>query len=169
MPDDGQNRDASADEGPSGSDPDADDESTDSFEEAGETVSHPEKGDDEVYCSSCGAALKSEAEVCPGCGVRQGRPAQEKSPGIAAIASFFVPGLGDIYNGEFKRGGIVFSSGAWSSRRSAWSRSGSASCCSRCTDSRTSSRPTSLTSALIGSTPAKSSSDRRTVSLKRPV
>lgn len=26
---------------------------------------------DEVYCTSCGAAIKEEAEICPKCGVRQ--------------------------------------------------------------------------------------------------
>ncbi|MCL7413959.1 MAG: hypothetical protein M8353_10160, partial [ANME-2 cluster archaeon] len=31
----------------------------------------------------------------------------EKNPGIAAIASFFIPGLGQIYNGEIGKG-ILF-------------------------------------------------------------
>ena len=30
-----------------------------------------EKGPDEVFCSSCGAIIKKEAEICPKCGVRQ--------------------------------------------------------------------------------------------------
>jgi uncharacterized membrane protein YhaH (DUF805 family) len=30
-----------------------------------------QKGIDEVYCSSCGAIIKKEAEICPKCGVRQ--------------------------------------------------------------------------------------------------
>lgn len=29
------------------------------------------KGIDEKYCSSCGAVIKKEAEICPKCGVRQ--------------------------------------------------------------------------------------------------
>ena len=29
------------------------------------------KGTDEVYCSSCGAVIKKDAEICPKCGVRQ--------------------------------------------------------------------------------------------------
>lgn len=29
------------------------------------------KNIDEVYCSSCGKAIKKEAEICPFCGVRQ--------------------------------------------------------------------------------------------------
>ena len=30
-----------------------------------------QKGTDEVFCSSCGAIIKKEAEICPKCGVRQ--------------------------------------------------------------------------------------------------
>jgi TM2 domain-containing membrane protein YozV/ribosomal protein L40E len=30
-----------------------------------------QKADDEVYCRTCGAAIKREAEICPKCGVRQ--------------------------------------------------------------------------------------------------
>jgi TM2 domain-containing membrane protein YozV len=33
----------------------------------------PPKGPDEAYCSSCGAVIKKEAEICPKCGVRQRR------------------------------------------------------------------------------------------------
>jgi len=29
------------------------------------------KGIDEMYCSSCAAVIKKEAEICPKCGVRQ--------------------------------------------------------------------------------------------------
>lgn len=29
------------------------------------------KGPDEAFCSSCGAIIKKEAEICPKCGVRQ--------------------------------------------------------------------------------------------------
>ncbi|NLV95514.1 MAG: TM2 domain-containing protein [Candidatus Riflebacteria bacterium] len=30
-----------------------------------------QKGLDEVFCGSCGAIIKREAEICPKCGVRQ--------------------------------------------------------------------------------------------------
>jgi predicted RNA-binding Zn-ribbon protein involved in translation (DUF1610 family) len=30
-----------------------------------------QKGADERFCSSCGAVIKKEAEICPKCGVRQ--------------------------------------------------------------------------------------------------
>ncbi|MDR1390037.1 MAG: TM2 domain-containing protein [Treponema sp.] len=32
-----------------------------------------EKAADEMFCSSCGAIIKKEAEICPKCGVRQKR------------------------------------------------------------------------------------------------
>jgi hypothetical protein len=36
-----------------------------------------QKGADEAFCSSCGAVIKKEAEICPKCGVRQhAAPAQ---------------------------------------------------------------------------------------------
>lgn len=44
---------------------------SDSEDETGEL------GPDEVYCTSCGATIKEEAEVCPECGVRQ----KEEDPG----------------------------------------------------------------------------------------
>jgi len=65
-----------------------------------------EIGTDKVYCFSCGEVIKAEAEICPKCGVRQkiNPLCQMKNPGIAAIASFFFAGLGQIYNGEIGKG-----------------------------------------------------------------
>ena len=34
-------------------------------------VNERQKQPDEVFCSSCGAIIKKEAEICPKCGVRQ--------------------------------------------------------------------------------------------------
>jgi len=31
-----------------------------------------------------------------------------KSPGIAAVLSFFIPGLGQLYNGQFKKMAVFF-------------------------------------------------------------
>jgi len=31
------------------------------------------KGPDEVFCESCGEAIKKEAQLCPNCGVRNGK------------------------------------------------------------------------------------------------
>jgi TM2 domain-containing membrane protein YozV len=64
----------------------------------------PTPGADESYCSSCGEIIKKEAEICPECGVRQRSSTAEKNPGIAAVASFFWGGLGQIYNGQIAKG-----------------------------------------------------------------
>jgi TM2 domain-containing membrane protein YozV len=64
-------------------------------------------GADEAYCWSCGVPIKSAAEICPECGVRQRPPpsaGQAKSPGIAALASAVWTGAGQVYNGEIGKG-----------------------------------------------------------------
>ena len=56
-----------------------------------------EKAADEVFCSSCGAIIKKEAEICPKCGVRQKGPSSggESSRWITLlILSIFLGGLG---------------------------------------------------------------------------
>lgn len=72
-------------------------------------------GPDEAYCSSCGAIVKREAEICPDCGVRRRDPPRsslEKSPAIAALLSFIIVGAGQVYNGQIAKG-IVFFVGMW--------------------------------------------------------
>jgi TM2 domain-containing membrane protein YozV len=60
---------------------------------------------DEKFCSSCGKPIKKEAEICPNCGVRQKTSPQNlKSPGLAAILSVLITGLGQIYNGQIGKG-----------------------------------------------------------------
>jgi len=41
------------------------------------------KAVDEAFCSSCGAIIKKEAEICPKCGVRQRR----QSTGLDNVSS----------------------------------------------------------------------------------
>ena len=75
-----------------------------------------------MYCPNCGAELQyADAEICPKCGVRiknhptpvvksrsTGAGTDEiKSTGIAAILSFFIPGLGQIYCGAILRGIVI--------------------------------------------------------------
>jgi TM2 domain-containing membrane protein YozV len=82
-----------------------------------------------MFCSGCGRQMDAGQQFCAGCGGRNPAvqpgsmvasagtavaqaqmPAQqiiivsEKSPGLAAVLSFFWAGLGQIYNGEIGKG-----------------------------------------------------------------
>lgn len=98
-------------------DPTDEDGGSESTGEATETVAEevdqrstdkPELAPDEQYCSSCGEPIKTEAEICTNCGVRQKSDEQPqtqvKNPGIAAVLSFLFTGLGQIYNGQIAKG-----------------------------------------------------------------
>ena len=41
--------------------------------------------------------------------------AHTSNPGLAAVLSFFIPGLGQLYNGKFLRGifWLIFTPGMW--------------------------------------------------------
>lgn len=67
------------------------------------------------YCSNCGAQIDERAEICPDCGVRQVSPgyyqrgvSNQKNPGLAALLSALVIGLGQVYNGEVGKGLLFF-------------------------------------------------------------
>ena len=49
----------------------------------------PVKAQDEKFCSSCGAAIKKEAEICPKCGVRQASSGIQKE--ISNEGADFLP------------------------------------------------------------------------------
>jgi TM2 domain-containing membrane protein YozV len=78
--------------------------------------SSSERGPGEVFCRDCGAVIDAEAEICPECGVRQRDPPQSSldrtleavaeggNPFVAGALSALVPGLGQLYNRELKRG-----------------------------------------------------------------
>ena len=51
------------------------------------------KETDEKFCGECGAAIKTKAEVCPKCGVRQ-ITLTGKNKITAALLAFFLGGLG---------------------------------------------------------------------------
>mgnify|MGYP000927571088 FL=1 len=56
-----------------------------------------EKGPDEVFCRSCGAIIKKEAEICVKCGVRQknGSGSESNSNWLTTlIVTLFLGGLG---------------------------------------------------------------------------
>jgi TM2 domain-containing membrane protein YozV/Tfp pilus assembly protein PilE len=58
---------------------------------------------DEKYCQSCGAIIKSSAEVCPGCGVRQKGMINKAA---LLLVTFFLGGLGvhKFYTGRNLQG-----------------------------------------------------------------
>jgi TM2 domain-containing membrane protein YozV len=69
------------------------------------------------FCSECGKPLSNEsAKFCDNCGAkidvtnpgdqREVRlvPTEEKNPFLATLCSFFIPGLGQTYNGETAKG-----------------------------------------------------------------
>jgi len=61
-----------------------------------------------AYCRECGNEIDRRAEICPDCGIRQQPPEQsDMSPGIPAAASFIIPGLGQVVNGELAKGIIL--------------------------------------------------------------
>jgi RNA polymerase subunit RPABC4/transcription elongation factor Spt4 len=58
---------------------------------------------DEAYCSSCGAVIKKDAEICPKCGVRQKGGTATKSWGVLVVLSVL---LGEIGVDRFYAGNI---------------------------------------------------------------
>lgn len=79
-----------------------------------ELVAVQAKGLDEKYCSDCGKNIKTRAEICPGCGVRQSMApgamgnvaANGKSRIAAALLAFFLGGFGvhKFYLGQVGQG-----------------------------------------------------------------
>lgn len=69
------------------------------------------------FCSKCGFEMPKSTKFCPECGnatsivpktVNTAIINQDKSPGLAAILSFFIIGLGQIYLGLNKKGIMLF-------------------------------------------------------------
>ena len=61
------------------------------------------KGPDEVFCSTCGKRININAEICPGCGVRQRKGADKTT---LAVLTFFLGGIGGhkFYLGKYGQG-----------------------------------------------------------------
>lgn len=61
-------------------------------------------------CAECGNRLSSNAMSCPHCGnvLREPEPpvvaVPKWSPGVAAVLSFLIPGLGQMYKGQIFNG-----------------------------------------------------------------
>lgn len=86
-----------------------------------------------MFCSKCGADNAEAARFCAKCGqplalapplepvapaastVRSGAPAAAaspsptgKTPWVAVLLSFFISGLGQLYNNDWKKGAVMF-------------------------------------------------------------
>ncbi|MFC6835660.1 zinc ribbon domain-containing protein [Halomarina ordinaria] len=92
---------------------------TDVCPECGVNVRTDDVGTPTAYCRTCGEEIKAAAEICPHCGVRQRSPpgsatadlsafVAENRAIVAAAASFFLPGLGQLVNEEVGKGIVVF-------------------------------------------------------------
>lgn len=66
------------------------------------------------FCANCGFKMDKNNKFCPNCGSSPDNPKQamhiqsDKSSGLAAVLSFLIIGLGQIYLGLTKRGLILF-------------------------------------------------------------
>jgi uncharacterized protein (DUF983 family) len=56
-------------------------------------------------CPECGHSVSKTAAACPGCGAAL---RSSSSKGVAAVLSFIIPGLGQIYQGRVLTGIILF-------------------------------------------------------------
>lgn len=76
-------------------------------EEEDEPVKEVEKNVQErAHCWSCKEEIDSRYDTCPKCGAHV-KIIVSKNPGIAAVLSFFIPGLGQVYNGKVAIGIMI--------------------------------------------------------------
>lgn len=66
-----------------------------------------------VNCPKCGYQISDLASICPRCGARVEftgpyEKRHQKSPGLAALLSAIIVGLGQVYNGQIEKGVIFF-------------------------------------------------------------
>ena len=86
--------------------------------ECGSEVIQEETVAETKFCANCGFEMPRSTKFCPECGTpTPGNPQANngkivvnanKSPGLAAILSFFIVGLGQIYIGLTKKGILLF-------------------------------------------------------------
>ncbi|MBP2172471.1 hypothetical protein [Methanococcus voltae] len=55
------------------------------------------------HCENCGKEIAKDAGMCPFCGFTF-KKVGEKNQILAAVLSFFIPGVGQIYNGQIGKG-----------------------------------------------------------------
>lgn len=64
-----------------------------------------------MYCRNCGKEVCDGDNFCPQCGTRATKILAQspivKNPGLPAVMSTFIPGIGQIYNGQIIKG-VIF-------------------------------------------------------------
>lgn len=69
---------------------------------------------DTKFCPKCGAEISKTVNACPKCGAKsQSNVTQQeqKSPFIAGILSLIIFGIGQFYNGQPRKGALLFIGG----------------------------------------------------------
>jgi len=69
-----------------------------------------------AFCQSCGAALVAQAHFCASCGRAQPGAVVAAPPpaavpekyGVAAVLSFFLPGLGQVVKGQIGKAILIW-------------------------------------------------------------
>lgn len=75
-------------------------------EKNGSTIEIEKIPPGKTNCYNCKEEINEKLDTCPKCGVHI-RIIVPKNPGIAAVLSFFVPGLGYVYDGKVVIGVMV--------------------------------------------------------------
>lgn len=85
-----------------------------------EIIIEEENVNETKFCANCGFEMPKSTKFCPECGNATDNAPQvinntngtvmnaDKSPGLAAVLSFLIVGLGQIYLGLTKKGIILF-------------------------------------------------------------
>lgn len=69
---------------------------------------------DTKFCPKCGAEISKTANACPKCGAKSQSTVtqqEQKSPFIAGILSLIIFGIGQFYNGQPRKGALLFIGG----------------------------------------------------------
>lgn len=83
-------------------------ESTDGVDDGEATESQqPRKGPNEMYCSSCGAIVKKQAEICPECGVATDGAAAGVSRTTGSSPSGVATGGTSSNKTKYLAGGVI--------------------------------------------------------------
>lgn len=75
-------------------------------EEKGSTIEMEKTSPGKTSCYNCNEEINEKLDTCLKCGAHI-RIIVPKNPGIAAVLSFFVPGLGYVYDGRVIIGAVV--------------------------------------------------------------